>query len=294
MIKAALDIGSNSCFFSLAEVNNGEIAKILFEDFVITSLGEGILSTGMLQEKNLAILYQFIEQISLKCQEHSFPLSNVKVAATEASRKAKNSSDMVNYLKNKFGLIVNIISADEEAQLSAMGVMAGHRGSEKFGIIDLGGASTELIFVNPRPFKIIQTVSIPLGSVLTTELVKTNNEEMIDARISDVLVDYKVEQLPYLGVAGTITTLAAALYCPNSFDETKIHEKTLSLVQLEEFIEENKNKEIESFAELYPVMGKRAKTLVGGSILLKLIMQKLNLASIKISNYGLRHGLLIK
>jgi exopolyphosphatase/guanosine-5'-triphosphate,3'-diphosphate pyrophosphatase len=293
MLKASLDIGSNSCFFCLAEVNDNLIEKILFEDFVITGLGEGIKSSKLLLKENLSILYNFLKTVVGKCTEYNFKPSEIRAVATEASRRATNTDEMLTYIKAHFDIKVSVISAIEEAKLSSLGVALGCTQNSKISIIDLGGASTELILFDLGTFKIINTISIPLGSVLTTDFLKSEGVSAVDRQVSLALTNYQNDSLDYYGVAGTVTTIAAILLCPNKFDVSLIHNKKITFAAINKFLQENSGKSELDLQNLFPVVGKRAKSILGGTALLLKIMEKLNLKTITVSNFGLRHGLLL-
>ena len=131
---AVIDIGSNSVRLML--VADG---KVLYKALNTTRLGEGLAASTRL---NVAALERTAQAVSaFYAQAKSEGAEKVLAFATAAARSAENGQEFVDRVKELCGLQVEIISGDEEAEIGVLGAL----GNADGGIIDVGGASTEII-----------------------------------------------------------------------------------------------------------------------------------------------------
>jgi len=193
---AIIDIGSNAV--RLVIYNGLSAAPIkIHTDRVICNLGIDLATTGLLNKTSCLKAIKTIGRFSqlLKLMK----IKNIKAVATAAIRDAKNSKEFIKNIKKDFGLKIEIIDGDEEARLSAIGVIANGLGSN--GIIgDYGGGSLELIFVKNGNLK--HKVSLPLGSHrLLTQKTREERIEIIDKALEkiDLLKDYMGQDITALG-----------------------------------------------------------------------------------------------
>ena len=101
-----------------------------------------------------------------KCLDHDIDPAKILATATEASRVAKNSSEFYAKVKKELGIDVKIISGEAEAYYSTMGILFDTKITDpEITIMDIGGASTELIKVNTAKKEIIHSFSMPVGAV---------------------------------------------------------------------------------------------------------------------------------
>lgn len=167
---AALDLGTNSCRLMITDANG----NMLFRDSVNTKLGEGLFAGGSFTaeavQRGVACLEQFAEQMK------SYSVGSYRAIATAACRMAKNGEDFVRQVKEKSGIILEVINAEEEAGLNLRGAALNADKQQKYLLVyDLGGGSTELtLALNGNKPEILYTLSVPWGARTAAEAYALN------------------------------------------------------------------------------------------------------------------------
>lgn len=217
---AAIDCGTNSIRLLIAEVSALPGGSIHLTDLVremrIVRLGQGVDQTGELAPEAVARTLEAVEEYRQLIAEHRVDAS--RFVATSAMRDASNGQELVARVRDILGVQPEIIPGSEEAELSFRGATSSL--SRPSGmpslVVDIGGGSTEFVFGVDQ---VAAATSINMGSVRVTERFgivpgATASEEAavawIDAQLDEVegIVDLgQVRSL--IGVAGTVTTLAA-------------------------------------------------------------------------------------
>ena len=157
-------------------------------------------------------------------------------------------------------------------------------------IVDIGGASTEIIEVNNKPFKIIQSISLPFGSVRATDWMSEQNLSEQLEKIWSEKININVSCKDAIFVAGTMTSLGAIIKGQSVFDASALVDQTISFDRFEAFIHKIKNISSDDLLSQYPFLGKRAKSIIGGALVAVFIGRKLQLENILVSPFGLRYG----
>ena len=232
MKVAAIDCGTNSTRLLIAERSSEPRGfTILDRRMRITRLGQGVNTTKMLAvdaiERTAAVLREFREVMD----DHG--VERVRITATSAARDAVNREDFFVVAKEIVGTEPELLSGDEEARLSFRGATAEldpARGP--FLVVDIGGGSTEFIAGTDQPEA---ALSIDVGCVRITEQELHHDpplaEELsialsiIDAHLDDVdrEVPGAAEARTFVGLAGTITTVAAIEIGLAEYDRDRIH-----------------------------------------------------------------------
>lgn len=291
MRRASIDIGSNSVLLLAVELNEkGEIKEELLNESFITSLGKDLDVTKKFHPDSMQATYEALSTYKKLLDKIKFPVNEVIATATEASRVSTNSREFFKKIKDELGFNIQIISSDGEAYYTALGVVSSLSKPEgKIVVMDIGGASTELILINTTPFEIEKSISLPVGSVRATDW-KNKNE--FDSKIYDILApdmsDYNTDTL--VCVAGSMTALASMYLGQKEYSDAKIEGMTISFKSFQEFSRDLQNTSIENLLMLFPFLGKRAPMVGAGSHVAEIIGSKLKIDLIKISTRGLRYG----
>ncbi len=284
MNKAAIDIGSNSVQFLIVD-NTG---KQLFREQYVTGLGRGVSKDGNFDEESMKDTLEALKSCLDACQIYSVDQSRIRATATEASRKAKNSAEFYKKVLNNFSLPVKIISGEEEAHLSTLGVVMSGSELGADTIIDIGGASTEITLFKTEPFEILKTISLPLGSV---RLKVLKDEKGISANqfLKDFnLAPYKTNKI--LGISGTMTSITAMKLGLKEFDENKVDGVILSLNDVKEIALKLSHMSVEEILDQFPFIGKRAGIVAYGTSIMATLMDILETEEVITSTKGLVHG----
>lgn len=294
MRRASIDIGSNSVLLLAVELGEkGEIKEELLNESFITSLGKDLDVTKKFHPDSMQATYDALKTYKELLDKIKFPVNEVIATATEASRVSTNSREFFKKIKDELGFNIQIISSDGEAYYTALGVVSSLPNAEgKIVVMDIGGASTELILINTNPFKIEKSISLPVGSVRATDW-KNKNE--FDSKIYDILSpdlsEYNTDTL--VCVAGSMTALASMYLGQREYSDTRIEGMSISFKSFQDFARDLQNTTVENLLMLFPFLGKRAPMVGAGSHVAEIIGSKLKIDLIKISTRGLRYGTVI-
>lgn len=295
MIRASIDIGSNSVLLLACEFNQstGRIENELLNLSYITSLGKDLDKTKQFHPESMKATYDALSDYRDQLLKIGFKPQDTIVTATEASRVATNAAEFFKKIKDELGFQIIKISAKGEAHYTALGVAAAVDSQEDIVIMDMGGASTELIKVHLQPFQIKSTVSMPVGSVRATDWRKEGLfEGKVNAALDIDYSDYKTKNL--VCVAGSMTSLASMFLGHNEFKDKDIDGLVIKFAAFKEFSRDLQKTNIENLLLLFPYLGKRAPMVAAASSVAEMIGEKLNIDTIQISTRGLRYGVLIQ
>jgi len=294
MIKASIDIGSNSVLLLAGEYKNGVVRELLNESR-ITGLGENIDRDKRFSESSMVNTYSVLEEYKDLLNNISLSSENTIVTATEASREVTNAKDFFERVKSNLGFNIFLISSEGEAYYTAKGLMNSVTNSQKneFIIMDIGGASTELIKVVKNPFAIVETISLKMGSVRSTDWIATNQyEKELAINLSHpALKNFQCAEI--ICVAGTMVSLAGLLLNLKAFLQDAIEGSHFSISELESLEKKLISMTPEAINAEFPFLGKRSQTISGGAQISLALQKALGVEMIVISTYGLRYGTLI-
>jgi len=228
---AAIDLGTNNCRLLIARPQ-GENFVVIDAFSRVVRLGEGLAQTGRLSQAAMDRALGALHICADKLKRRNVHLA--RSVATEACRRAENGADFIQRVREETGILLDIISAQEEARLAVMGChILLEAGEGPAMIFDIGGGSTELVLVESRrdaaPL-IHDWHSVPWGVVSLTETVGHEPEDPVGraaryaamrdtvagslapfaTRIGD-WIDRNASDHPLrlLGTSGTVTTLAS-------------------------------------------------------------------------------------
>lgn len=283
---AVIDIGSNSV--RLMTVADG---KVLYKRVNTTRLGEGIAHAPILKtnaiERSVAAVADFYRQAKADGAD------TVLAFATAAVRTAENGRAFVEAVKARCGLDVDVISGETEAEIG----IAGALGKADGGVVDVGGASTEIVLATNG--KITYKKSVPIGVVRLKDVCGRDLDKLTLVA-KNALEAYQGITLPktLYAIGGTATTLAAQRLRLTEYDPEKITGCVISRETLEKMTETFHRMTVEEIAAL-PCMPKgRADVILGGAVLLSKLMQEKTVEKLIVSDrdnlegYAMKKGLL--
>src|SRR6478735_5744132 len=203
--------------------------------------------------------------------------------ATSAVRDAENGEAFLGEIEWSYGFATRLVTGDEEAQLTRRGVQP----KPQTLVLDIGGGSTELLLDDFH-------VSIDIGSVRFTErFIHTDppTQDELDraARAArEALAPYDLDPKEAIGVAGTLTTLAAL---DLGGDKTRVHGHRLSLEAARAQLQRLASLPLEQRAELPGLEPKRAPVIVAGAVILTETLAHLGLDAIEVSERDILDGI---
>ena len=236
MTIAAIDLGTNSTRLLVADRRPDGTLDTLDRRNTITRLGQGVGATGRLApeaiERNLATLEAY------RVQMDRLGVDTVRVAATSAARDAANRDGFFDAVEKVVGARPELLSGEEEGRLSFLGATGELDPAQgPFLVVDIGGGSTEFIVGTSE---VEGVMSIDVGCVRLTEKYMEHDpplpEELTacisltDAYLEDVIreVPGAAEARTLVGLAGTVTTIAAVEMGLATYDRDRIHHFVLT------------------------------------------------------------------
>ena len=280
---AAIDCGTNSIRLLVADVSDG-VAEEPVREMRIVRLGQGVDATGRLApeaiQRTLAAAREYAEMIE------SLQADRVRFCATSAARDASNAEDFASAVEAIVGVRPEILTGPEEARASFVGATRGLGVAGGALVVDIGGGSTELVL--GRNGDVDWSISLDVGSVRMTErFLHTDPPSSGEVEAcSDYLREVMTTEASGLeavgtlvGVAGTITTVAAhALNLP-AYDRAAVHGARLTIADTRAACESLVRMTVDERRALPFMHPGRADVIGGGALVLDAVLTSLPLAT---------------
>jgi exopolyphosphatase/guanosine-5'-triphosphate,3'-diphosphate pyrophosphatase len=299
MTVASIDIGTNTVILLIATVDRSDNSlQSLHNEYRIPRIGKGLEPNGEISEEKLNLLFLILTEYKLIIEKYN--CEKILVTATNAFRLASNSSEISAEIKDKFNFDVNIISGDVEADYAFLGALSGRNISNSSLVVDIGGGSTELIFGSRS--EIFFKKSYFIGSVIATEKYLKHTPplpkeiEKLDLKLEDIFKEVTEKSKPkkVIAIAGTPTTLACMVKGLKEFEEAEIDGSDLTAADLQNLVSEIKILKPEQIKKYFgDVLRGREDIIVGGALILKKIMEIIDLDRVMVSSRGIRYGAII-
>jgi exopolyphosphatase / guanosine-5'-triphosphate,3'-diphosphate pyrophosphatase len=290
---AAIDIGSNSVRLLIVGPDGAEICR----EMNVTRLAEGVDQSGRLGESAIERTLSVLQQYGALMR--GADVQRARVTGTSAARDAANRQEFFDLVKEAVGSAPELLSGQAEAALAFAGARHGRPNADApFVTLDIGGGSTELAYGTTSSER---SVSLDIGCVRLTERflqADPPSAGQLDAAQSYVRslldrVDREVrprEAKTWLGLAGTITSLAARDAGLRSYDPSRTDGYVLGREQVNRMHQELALLTSRDRAALL-LEPKRAGVILGGSIILVEVMRFFDLAQITASERDILDGL---
>jgi exopolyphosphatase / guanosine-5'-triphosphate,3'-diphosphate pyrophosphatase len=295
---AAIDVGTNSVRLYVADAADGAPVPV-DRDLIITRLGEGVDRSGRLGEEPLrrtvAAIADYHERATLLEAER------VCIAATSAVRDASNRDEFLSAVRFATGRDAEVLSGDEEARLSFLGATAELSDGAPYLVLDIGGGSTEFV-VGDRTVE--RAVSLDVGSVRLTERHVHHDPPEIDeleavrsrARTATEEARRVVggSARTLVGVAGTITTVAAVALELPGYDRDAIHLARLTASQVRSVASRLAAMTSEERRSLPAMPRGREDVIVAGTEILLAVMEGFRFGEVLVSEADILDGLILE
>jgi exopolyphosphatase / guanosine-5'-triphosphate,3'-diphosphate pyrophosphatase len=297
-VVASIDIGTNSTRVLVARPVDGKL-DILDRRNTITRLGQNVGATGRLAEEAVDRTLACLRDYRAILDEHG--VDRLRVAATSASRDAANREEFFDAVGDVVGARPELLSGEDEGRLSFVGATGDlDPALGPFLIVDIGGGSTEFILGTDH---VEGVMSVDVGCVRLTEKFLDHDpplpEELAacisfaDAYLDDVIRDIpgSAEARTLVGLAGTITTVAAVEIGLATYDRDAIHHFVLTRAAAEDVF---RTLATESRADRIHNPGleeARADVIVGGCCVLVALFRRFGFDEMIVSEADILDGL---
>jgi exopolyphosphatase/guanosine-5'-triphosphate,3'-diphosphate pyrophosphatase len=300
-VLAAIDVGTNTVRALVADAEGPGRFRPLFEDQAITRLGEGLRASRTLGREPIRRTVEAAARYAEVARTHG--AKGISAVATAAARDARNGAELREALERAAGLECEFLSGEREAALMLQGVLHGlGLRHERLLVLDVGGGSTEVVLaVGGMPER---PLSARLGVVALTERYLKSNpprswelvklEGAIAEQMDDLLARIgDVRGRLCAGTAGTVTTLAAIDMGLREYDARRVTGYRLYRRRLTELYRWLARMTLESRRRVPGLEPGRADVIVAGAAIVLQAMETLGFSELKVSDEGLREGVLL-
>jgi exopolyphosphatase/guanosine-5'-triphosphate,3'-diphosphate pyrophosphatase len=293
----AVDCGTNSVRLLVADVTGNQLTDV-HREMRIVRLGEGVDETGRLAPEALERTFAALRDYASICLETE--VERLRMVATSATRDAANAAEFVAGCTAILGVAPEVASGDEEARLSFRGATAELAGfAAPYVVCDIGGGSTEFVLGTND---VEQAASVDVGCVRLTERRMPSDPPTaaeIDAATADVhaafdVVDRTVDVAAgqtFLGLAGSVTTIAAlALELP-AYDPHAIHLARIPALAVEDVTELLLRSARAERAALPSMHPGRVDVIAAGALVLREAMRRWTIPEVVASERDILDGI---
>jgi exopolyphosphatase/guanosine-5'-triphosphate,3'-diphosphate pyrophosphatase len=282
MRVAVVDLGTNSTRLLVADVDDGRVEEVSRRT-EITRLGEGVDERRKLLPLPIARVRNVLADYRRELE--GLGAERTLAVGTSAIRDAENGEAFLGEVEWSYGFKTRLLSGEEEGELTRRGVAGGRELEPGTLVLDIGGGSTELIAEGFR-------TSLDLGSVRLTERFLHSNpptrEELEAAAraVREALPDLVPTQA--IGVAGTITTLAALEL--GEYDPEQVHGYRISRDAVGAQLERLASLPLAERRELPGLEPERAPVIVAGALIAREVLDRYELEALEASERDILHG----
>ena len=300
---AAVDCGTNSLRLLLADVDPGraELTDVI-RRMEIVRLGQGVDQTGRLAPealaRTMAVLREYADIIARSGAQA------VRMVATSATRDADNAAEFVRLVKEVLGVAPEVLTGDEEAMLSFTGAtaeLAAGPDPGPFLVADIGGGSTEFVLGEAGRWP-AHTISVNIGCVRMTERHLHGDPPPeaevaaavadIDAALKEVAAAVPVrEARTLIGLAGSVTTVAAIAMGLPAYDAARIHHARVSAADVSAVTRGLLAQTRAERAAIGVMHPGRVDVIGGGALILDRLMRRFGFAEVLVSEHDILDGM---
>jgi exopolyphosphatase / guanosine-5'-triphosphate,3'-diphosphate pyrophosphatase len=281
---AAIDIGSNACRLLINDVIIGPDGKTEFIKLALVRvplrLGFDVFETGNISAKKTEQMVQTLQ--SFKLLLTVYEVQHLKACATSAMRDAKNATEVLQLVKEKTGLSIEVIAGDEEARLIYENHIAENLNTqESYLYVDVGGGSTELTFFSDSKLVFKESFDIGTIRILKDQVTKEKWEVMKNFIRSGIKGHHHVT---CIGSGGNINKI---------FSLSKRKEgKPLTLELLRDYYKEFSGLSLQQRMQLYKLREDRADVIVPAILIYINVLRWADADEIFVPKIGLADGLI--
>ena len=296
---AAIDVGTNSVKLNVGErLDDGEWRTVV-DRSEMTRLGEGIHESGRLGEEAVRRTVDAIAELAEEARRAG--AEEIAVVGTAGLRQAANSDEFLDAVRERAGVLVEVIAGDEEARLSFLAAAdALHLGTGRLGVFETGGGSSQFTFGEDG--RVQERFSLDLGAVPVTErfgLDRAVDEQTVAAAREAIASQLgPLEGRPPLdvlvGIGGAITNLAGVQLGLDRYEPGRVRGLELGAAEVDRQIELYRTRDAEERRGIRGLQPKRAEVILAGACIVRTVLAKLGRDSLTVSDQGLRHGVLLE
>jgi exopolyphosphatase / guanosine-5'-triphosphate,3'-diphosphate pyrophosphatase len=300
---AAIDCGTNSIRLLIAEPDGSDGLKDLERRLEIVRLGQGVDASGKFHPDALQRTFAAVDEYAKLIKNADVPAERIHFVATSATRDVKNRETFFAGIKERLGVLPDVISGETEARLSFVGALSRvNPEREPVLVMDIGGGSTELITGSSNG-DMQGAISLDIGSVRVTERFLKQNPVAADdleraiAYVDGLLAHSGVDFGSigsWIGVAGTATTLAGVYLELERYDRERVHGSRIPLPAIAELLHRLAAMTVEEIRALPSMHPGRADVITGGALVESRIAANLTVDNLIVSESDILDGIALE
>ena len=294
---AVVDVGTNSVKFHIGERGADGGWRTVLDRAKSTRLGDGLQETGQLNPEPIERTVAAIAEMAEEARQHR--VAAIAAVGTAGLRIAPNSADLVEAVQSRSGVLLEVISGEQEARLAYLAAMAGIGqvpGSRV--VFDTGGGSSQFTFGSGE--EVEERFSVDVGAVRYTERYHLDgvvSEEVLAqalAALDDDLgrLDDRPTPEVLVGMGGAVTNLTAVKHGLAEYDADVVQGTVLDRSEIDRQIELYRTRSLDERREIVGLQPQRADIILTGACIVRTVLDKLGKDSLTVSDRGLRHGVL--
>jgi exopolyphosphatase / guanosine-5'-triphosphate,3'-diphosphate pyrophosphatase len=297
---ASIDIGTNTILMLIADIGSDGACTVISDEQRIARIGKGVDKSGAIAWEAFSRSEQYLKEYLEKTR--SLDVDIVRATGTSALRDAHNRDDFLGYMHQRLGLEIEILDGAEEALWTYGGAISGFSDRKGyFSVLDIGGGSTELTV--GQGFTITDRRSLDIGCVRLTEKFLPQSppsEQGLEALITHIdaaiprFPDFDPATTTFVGVAGTVTTLAAVELDLDAYDGNRVTGSILTADVVEKRLVQFSAMGREELHQSLRIDPGRADIILSGVVILSRIMKLRGIPRIMVSERGLRYGIALR
>jgi exopolyphosphatase/guanosine-5'-triphosphate,3'-diphosphate pyrophosphatase len=296
---AAFDCGTNSLRLLVADLDIAAgTSRDVVREMQIVRLGQGVDRTGRIAEASLQRVFLAVEEYMEKVRE--LDVAHLRFCATSAARDAENAADFVAGIRDRVGVEPEVLEGDDEARTSFAGAVRDLPPlPEPLMVVDIGGGSTELI-LGTGDGGVEAAHSLDIGSVRLNERhlhTDPPSKAEIRAAIDDIddILDTSTVDLTraeaVIGVAGTVTTIAAGVLGLPAYEPHLIHRSVLRPDAVQGQVAQLLTMMVEQRKALGYMHPGRADVIAAGGLILDRVLRRTTVGSMLVSEHDILDGI---
>lgn len=299
MTIATIDIGTNTVLLLVAVVDAAGSLRTLAYEQRIPRLGRDVDARHTLDAGAINRVVDVLQEYAAIIERYS--VDRIVVCGTSAVRDASNRQDLADAIHRATGYFLEVLSGDEEAVWTYRGAISGISPAGSGVVLDIGGGSTEITAGDGK--RIVHHRSYDIGSVrLTERFFKSNPPTTSELQKAMSMIDealgtdaFRISPgSRWIGVAGTVTTLALVAQGQSSFAVEGVTNTCLTVSEVQTLRDRFAGLPSAEIRRISSVLEGRADVILAGTLILHRIMELHHLEEILVSERGLRYGLAIR
>ncbi|MCZ7533783.1 MAG: Ppx/GppA family phosphatase [Acidimicrobiia bacterium] len=296
---AVIDVGTNSVKFHLGERARDGSWGTVIDRAELTRLGEDLEQDGVIIPEATRRTADAVAGMVAEAKEHG--ALAIAAVGTAGLRLATNRDSVVETIRARSGVTVEIISGEEESRLAYLAVVAGIDTGEGSAVVfDTGGGSSQFTFGTGSHVE--DRFSVPVGAVRYTEqfgLDGSVSPDVLAEAMGAIAADLSSidgRPIPDILVAmgGAVTNITAVSHSMATYDPDVVQGTVLSRAEVDRQIELYRSMDPSERRTIVGLQPKRAEVILAGACIVATVMDKLGQESLTVSDRGLRHGVLLE